>query len=231
MYCFCDFDEGKNYKFFESVFDDVKNRKDYLEFCELMKNEEPRYLSFENENAKWFEWKFEVHDVYMRLKNIEAKYLKIKFGAKNESWNWLTLSPRPMLTDDQLDDFETFVRAIFCEDKNKYFSEYCFVIECGKNPDKPNYHLHALYHFKNTEIGKNFKRNVSNKFDRVFGCEGGLTWTSAKGCGWFLKTFKGKNVDPRIIQDKRDYCINTEKSYLHENFKDLGINGSWKLKG
>lgn len=242
MDCFSEFDLGKNYKFYESVFEDVKKHPKWKDFENLLKAEPERMhffnvLDYGHFNSKpeppdrWIDWKDDLYNVLLDLQLYERKLLKIKFAPKNESWNWLTISPRPMLTDDQLDDFESFVRAIFCEDKNKYFSEYCFVIECGKNPDKPNYHLHALYHFKNTEIGKNFKRNVSNKFDRMFNCEGGLTWTSSKGRGWFLKTFKGKNVDPRIIQDKRDYCINSEKSFLHENFKDLGINGSWKLKG
>lgn len=230
MKCFCEFDLGQNYPFFLSVFDDVKKSDDWNIFCDLVKKEPERWLlmndyGYKSESPNWFEWKFDVHDVYMRLKNSEAKFLKLKFGPKYESWNWLTLSPRPMLKSDQLDDFEEFVNGIFSD---KLMDEFYWVIECGKNSDKPNYHMHALYRFKNHNVGKNFKRDVVRKFDKVFKCEKGIDWTSDKGKGWFLKKFQGKNIDPKIIQDKIDYCVNTKKSYLHENFMDLGLSGSWK---
>ena len=150
--------------------------------------------------------------------------LKKKYSPKFISWNWLTISPRPMLESEQLDDFEKFVRGIMSD---KYLSEYYFVIECGKNPDKPNYHAHMLYRFKNANVGKNFKRDCVRRFDKMFQCEKGIDWFSSKGKGWFLKKFQGKNVDLNIIQDKKDYCINSEKSFIHSNFMDLGINGSY----
>lgn len=236
MDVFSDFDLGKNYKFCECVFEDVKKHPKWNDFEDLLKSEPERmhYFSvfdYGQFNSKpeppehWCCWKDDIHNVLLILHNYETKLLKIKCGPKYESWNWLTLSPRPMLTSDQLEDFEDFANGIFSD---KLMDEYYWVIECGKYPDKPNYHIHALYRFKNANIGKNFKRDAVRKFDRIFNCEKGIDWKSNKGCGWYLKKFQGKNVDPQVIKDKIEYCVNTEKSYLHENFMDLGISGSWK---
>jgi len=177
---FSDFDEGKNYEFCDCTFDEL-DFKLFEEFENVLKREPKRYHNFSVEKGHdppddWFEWKDELHNIYMKLRNKEMVLLKKKYSPKFISWNWLTISPRPMLESEQLDDFEKFVRGIMSD---KYLSEYYFVIECGKNPDKPNYHAHMLYRFKNANVGKNFKRDCVRRFDKMFQCEKGIDWFSS----------------------------------------------------
>lgn len=230
---FSELDDGRNFGLsYRESWDQNPPLTDM--FLKCLKHEPPRQVFGDDMSDldtperkrynNWHEWRDDINNIFYSILKEETKFIKAKFKKNSECWNWLTISPRPMLTTEQLDDFEMFVRGIMSE---KYFSEYYFVIECGKNSECPNYHAHMLYKFKNANVGKNFKRDCVRKFDRMFKCEKGIDWYNKKGKGWFLKKFQGVNVDPEIIQDKKDYCINSEKSFLHENYADLGISGSY----
>lgn len=231
FYHFLSEDKGSNYGL---IYLDT-DLKQLEKFKALLLREPQRLIPFDGINAgsindNWYLWSDSVRGLWWSLVNLDSAKLKKECAPKYQSWNWLTIAPRPMLDiEEDLDKFEEYIRSITIGAK-MYFSEVAYVIESGKNEECPNLHAHILYSFKNTSIGKNYKRDACRRYDRLFKTEKGIDWFNKKGKGWYNDTFRGKDTAELgiIIQDKRDYCDNSKKSALHENYCDLGLNDSYK---
>lgn len=102
-------------------------------------------------------------------------------------------------------------KKLFNNDNYKRFHKVCWNIETGKHEDRPNLHTHALIVFDSTN--KNFKRDYSNSFKKVF---------KKEGVDIDIKMF-GFLGNQGIYQDKLEYLQNVKKSILHKNYKDLEI--------
>lgn len=182
---------------------------------------------FGEDNVKWFDWHETAHSYFMSISKVETLRLKKECAPVYQAWNWLTLAPKPMLDIvEDIDKFEDFIRKLM---NPIYFKEFVWVIESGKNESCPNLHAHILFTFKNSSVGKNFKRDAVRYYDRIFKTEKGIDWISKKGKGWYNVKFhtKDEKVLSEIIQDKKEYCLNFSKSALHENYCDLGLSGSY----
>jgi len=203
----------------------IKRYKDWLKV-----NPEPskwiEHKSKMNEiTPEWYYWHFDKTDSFTFLiRNEMTAILKKFYAPKLETWNFLTLSPKPMLKMEDAEKFHNWVEKIM---DPRFISSCNWVIECGKNEECPNIHAHILFKHINQGLSKNFKRDCSRSFHREFKCD--INWRDSKGCGWKNVIIKNKNnpMYEKILKDKREYLTDYSKGALHKNFMDLGLNGGF----
>lgn len=193
--------------------------KDWDEFKESIPGSEDKKKCDE-----WYSWKFELMNFERSISDERLKILRKHHAPKTEIWNFLTLSPRPMLRFEDAPIFAEWIEKIM---DPKLIKNCDWVVECGKSEDAPNIHCHILFRHMNEGLSKNFKRDVSRSFKRTFKSD--LNWKNSKGVGWKNVIIRNTNnpMFRQIIDDKREYLKDFQKGALHQNFMDLGLNGGF----
>ena len=193
-----------------------------LDIKEKYKKQINIWKSKETFSEDWYNEYWCLTDLSINIGKLEHLHLR---KTSSETWNYLTISPKPFLSENQLGDFERFITGIM----NPTYIKQCYwVIESGKYEDNPNYHAHLLFTFNNAGLSKNFKRDCCRAFARKFkGFQ--IDWRSKNGVGWYNKIIRSTNNSKfkEILEDKKNYFLNIEKSVLHENFTDLNISGGF----
>lgn len=178
-----------------------------------------------SDKDEWIEWWCDIQVSFIHpIQDEKLNILRKHHKPKVETWNFLTLSPKPMLTLDEAEVFHNWVSSVM----NPRFIEAChWVVECGKDEACPNIHTHILYKHKNHGLSKNFKRDVIRSYKKHF--NGDIDWHTMKGKGWHNITIRNVNNDSyhEILKDKLEYLQDFNKSALHQNFKDLGLSGGF----
>lgn len=200
----------------------IKNPEPPKDWDPIHKSDKDRMLE-----QIWYDWKFEVIDMEREIHFERSKILRKHHAPKVECWNWLTLAPKPMLRFEDAERLGQYCEKLM---DPRTIQSCQWVVECGKSEDTPNIHCHILYRHKNRGLSTNFKRDACNLFKRMFkDRESIIKWSTPKGSGWVNKVFRSTNNPDykQMVQDKRDYMNNFEKSATHENFMDLNINGGF----
>lgn len=187
-------------------------------------NPEPKYTDNETNYMDWYD---ERRIKEMLISDERLKILRKHHAPKVECWNWLTLAPKPMLRFEDAERLGQYCEKLM---DPRTIQSCQWVVECGKSEDTPNIHCHILYRHKNRGLSTNFKRDACNLFKRHFkDRESIIKWSTPKGSGWVNKVFRSTNNPDyqQMVNDKRDYMNNFNKSATHENFMDLNINGGF----
>lgn len=156
-------------------------------------------------------------------KKIQDRYLEkwlakqLRDMNKDYSYIYLTLSPDHNLRKIEYSQENIQSLKEFCE---KWFAEkryvfYEWVVEAGENPEDPHLHVHALARLRHAKSNKNHSRDLKKFWGKYF--------PKSQLMG---KDYYSKNVSGKYFLDKLDYFKNDNKG-SHENFIDLGINGSY----
>lgn len=178
-----------------------------------------------SDKEEYIDWWCDIQNTYVRHLDYEKhKILKKAHKPKAVTYNFLTLSPKPMLALDDADRFHEWIESIM----NPRLIDSCqWVVECGKDTSCPNIHCHILFNHKNEGLSKNFKRDVCRNYCKHFG--GNIDWNSSKGQGWHNVIIRSTNnpMFNEIINDKVDYLSDFNKGAIHKNFKDLGLCGGF----
>lgn len=194
-------------------------------YCQWINdNPEPKYT---NNEMNYMDWYDERRIREMSISDERLKILRKHHAPKTEIWNWLTLAPKPMLRFEDADRLNDFCSEIM---DPRTIKSCQWVVECGKSEQAPNIHCHILFRHMNEGLSKNFKRKVCNRFKKVFSDRSSeISWSTPKGRGWYNQVFRSTNnpTYKKMIQDKRDYMDNFQKSACHENFMDLNLKGGF----
>ena len=155
-------------------------------------------------------------DVYFMgmEKNFAKSYQKLLNKDKKRKFIFLTIQDFQRDMGD-LDNYIKFAKNIeyLCEDS-------LWVIESGKDVNKPNLHYHALIRIKEC-FSKHFKRKVCMEFKKKFGAD-----ISQKDYYCVKQWNKSEKMPPyeQWCEEKRDYLDNTIKGD-HTNCHDLASLG------
>lgn len=146
--------------------------------------------------------------LYMTIFNINDKKM---FQPQRRYFYWITITGKTRIdvNDVTVKQMYTFFKEFYTNEKWQRYHKMIWNIETGKDPDKPNLHHHALIVFNTTS--KNFKRDISNKFKKIFKS---VDYNES----YFTMVSQGD-----IYKDKKDYLLNDEKSVCHQNYKDLKV--------
>lgn len=143
----------------------------------------------------------------------EAELKAKKEMSKNfKGWSFITLGPTPFF------DFTDESKAKLVEWCNMWINETNYsaaswVIESGKNPKKPNLHLHFFCRIKNP---RHHKRDLIHSWDKFF--------PNNKLVGNNYHIVKCNTE--AMFHDKQEYMVNNSKG-THENFIDLQLRGGF----
>ena len=172
------------------------------------------------------------------LPNNDIKKLINKLNLNSKSkvdWKYITICPRARMPLSLLNTMREFCTDFFDNNYTKYFEEIHYVVECGKNKDDPNLHIHFVA--KPFKDGlHNFRRDLVKKWNFYF-CEDyditykiytGLDDKGKKKYNEGIHTFPVRTLE--ILEDKIRYLSNESKG-THMNFMDLGIYQHLKFEG
>lgn len=152
-------------------------------------------------------------------------------GSAVKGMSFYTIAPLTRITycAENIRLLNDFCIDLFQKKAKKYFENCWWVIESGKNADRPNLHVHVLCDFLKKH---NFRRDLVSCWRRHFGSE---QWSDItyriydKKKGKFNCGIDMKACNTALIQqDKLAYMKNGEKG-SHENFTDLGLSGEFHI--
>lgn len=159
---------------------------------------------------------------------LNKKYFQ-SIKTVKKSYMYLTLSPDKLLrnldaTPENVDILHEWCEKWFAHNK-KYYRDYCYVVESGKNGD--HLHVHAI-----CELITSHKHAESLKkfWAKYFPNNQLVTSVDLSSKAYKNKKKRGEYAylridDPAILTDKLEYFEN-EKKGTHENLTDLGVRGS-----
>ena len=135
-------------------------------------------------------------------------------GAPLKQFSWITLSPDKIKSGEIFYSEENIAKLInFCKYTEYLYDGVEWVVESGKDPNKPHLHIHLLGQCKNS---KKFKANLRAKWDQL--CGFNFRWTSDD---YLLKQWRKSDDMPSYedwLDEKLKYMDNGYKG-THANFE------------
>lgn len=135
-------------------------------------------------------------------------------GAPLKQFSWITISPDKVKTGEIFYSQENIAKLInFCKCTEYLYDQVEWVVESGKNPNKPHLHIHILGICKNS---KKYKQYLRAKWEQL--CGFNINW---KTDDYLLKQFHKHEDMPSYddwLDEKIKYMDNGYKG-THANFE------------